>query len=244
MSYVPQNLTVFTAAAAGCMSGLVASGRQLKDILALDYSGYGLIANAFAQSFDTAWGNAAPDTLQVFMIQMQCKAVWEERNSRVTTASILPANYTVLSKSIIASVNALESIFAGQSIVPDLWMSGGVGPPGPPGPAGPGGPWTDVAAGATVAVVVGTSYKATSSGALVTFNLPSAPTDGSPIVIKAVGATTTNPIKIVAGAGDVTEDPNAAGTFSAIGDFVVLSTPGALYGIKYDITLHQWAMFL
>jgi hypothetical protein len=124
MAYVPQNLTVFTSAYAGCMSGLTASGRQPKDTVASDYAGYGFIAGAFAQAFDTAWGTPVPDTLQVFMIFLECKSVWDQRNSKVTSASLLFTNYTQLCNAIIASIMASESYFTGQSIVPSTWPSG------------------------------------------------------------------------------------------------------------------------
>jgi hypothetical protein len=104
--------------------------------------------------------------------------------------------------------------------------------------------WIPVAAGATVAVAANAAYKEDSTGALVTNNLLSAPPNGTTAIFKLEGISVLNPTKIVAGAGDTVEDPQNAGTFSAVAGFVVLSTIGALFGVKYDSVAHQWALFL
>lgn len=122
--YTPQNLTTFTAAYSGAMSGLVASGRRLQDAVSGDYTGYALIAGSFAQSFDTMWGAVAPDTLEVFMIEKACKGVWENRNSQVNTSSLTNANYDALSNSIIASIQASEAYFSANGITPAGWPGG------------------------------------------------------------------------------------------------------------------------
>jgi hypothetical protein len=127
MSYVPNNLTVFTTAYSGVISGFAASGRRILDPTVADYNPYAMIAGAFAQSFDTQWAispDVAPDTLQVFIIEKACKAVWENRDTALNTETLSPASYTALSKAIIALVIASENYFASQSITPNPWPSG------------------------------------------------------------------------------------------------------------------------
>jgi uncharacterized protein YceK len=115
------NVTEYTAAFSGCMSGLVASQRRLIDQISTDYTNFALLAGAFAQSFDQLWGNTVPDTLQVFMIEKACKAVWEERNNTVNTATLNPNTYNDLCASIIAMIQSCETFFTSQSVSPLPW---------------------------------------------------------------------------------------------------------------------------
>jgi hypothetical protein len=125
MAYSPQNLTVFTAAYAGCMAGLVASGRMPNDSLAADYSGYANITSAYAQSFDTVWGTVAPDTLQVMLIELASKAVWEQRNVAATLQTQSAGNYTALVTAIIAFITQGGTNVAALGITPNLWPTVG-----------------------------------------------------------------------------------------------------------------------
>ena len=151
MSYVPNNTTVFTAAYSGVLSGLAASGRVLTDRSSADYQPSSVIAGAFAISFDQVWGATAPDTLQVFIIEKTCKAVWENRDTILSTDSINPSTFTSLCQSIIALILAGETYFASQGISPLPWPSGGSGSgaTGATGASGPAG-----VAGATGAIGV------------------------------------------------------------------------------------------
>jgi hypothetical protein len=101
-----------------------------------------------------------------------------------------------------------------------------------------------VAAGATVTVAANAIYAADSTGALITFNLPSAPTDGALFIAKFVGASFPNPARINAGAGDIVENPQIPGTFSAVAGQVAISTIGASVAFKYQTTGARWLEFI
>jgi hypothetical protein len=127
-------------------------------------------------------------------------------------------------------------------------VPGATGATGPQGPTGPASIlsslWTTVAAGATVnPVIANTMYAADSTGATVTFILPSAPTDGTSFIAKLRGSTVSNPVRITAGAGDIVENPENPGTFSAVAGTVSMSTPGAVAGFKYQTSTSEWIQF-
>jgi len=104
-----------------------------------------MISGAFAQSFDLAWelnpDTDPPDTLQVFIIEKACKGVWENRNTEVSSETLLPGTFTELCNGVIALVMASEGYFTGQGITPNPW----------PTPGG-GGTVTSVAAGPGISV--------------------------------------------------------------------------------------------
>ena len=125
MSYTPNDKTVFTAAYSGVLSGFAASGRLLTDPDTAVYSKYAVIAGAFAQSFDEAWevnpDTVPPNTLQVFSIELFCKAVWESRDVELTTDTINPSTFTEQCSAIIAGILAGDTYFASQGITPNAW---------------------------------------------------------------------------------------------------------------------------
>jgi hypothetical protein len=129
--YTPVNLTVYTAAYSGAVSGLVGSSRWLLDSTIADYGGFTRIAGAFAMSFDLAWeadpDTNPPDTLQVFVIEKTCKAVWEDRDVLANSTTTNSSTFTAVSEAIIALILASEEYFAGQGITPAPWPSGGSG---------------------------------------------------------------------------------------------------------------------
>jgi len=129
--YTPVNLTVYTAAYSGAVSGLVGSSRWLLDSTLADYVGFTRIAGAFAMSFDLAWeadpNTNPPNTLQVFVIEKTCKAVWEDRDVLANSTTTNSSTFTAVSEAIIALILASEEYFAGQGITPAPWPSGGGG---------------------------------------------------------------------------------------------------------------------
>ena len=132
--YTPVNLTVYTAAYSGAISGLVGSSRWLLDSTTADYVGFTRIAGAFAMSFDLAWeadpDTNPPDTLQVFVIEKTCKAVWEDRDTLANARNTNSSTFTAVSEAIIALILASEEYFTGQGITPAPWPSGGLVGPG------------------------------------------------------------------------------------------------------------------
>jgi hypothetical protein len=129
MSYTPNDVLVFTAAYSGVISGFAASGRVILDATVADYGKNAVIAGAFAQSFDQAWeinpDTNPPDTLEVFIIEKACKAVWENRDTELTTETLEPASFTQICEAIIALILAGEGYFSAQGITPPPWPTGG-----------------------------------------------------------------------------------------------------------------------
>jgi hypothetical protein len=128
VSYTPNDKTVFTAAYSGVLSGFAASGRLLTDTDLAVYSKYAVIAGAFAQSFDEAWevspDTVPPNTLQVFIIETACKAVWENRDTELSTETLLPSTFTEQCNALIALVLSGGAYFTAQGISPNVWPSG------------------------------------------------------------------------------------------------------------------------
>jgi hypothetical protein len=126
--YSPINLTIYTAAYSGVISGLSASGRILLDTDDDDYAAFTTIAGTFAESLDIAWaaGPATnpPNTLQVFEIEKTCKGVWESRSPELNTATLDTSSFAETCNAIVALVEASSSYFASQGITPAAWPSG------------------------------------------------------------------------------------------------------------------------
>jgi hypothetical protein len=126
MVYVPNNVNVFTAAYAGAMAGMVVGARDVgTDAVTADYTTRAAVAGAFAESFDTAFGAVSPDVLQMLQIQAAAVSYWTERfcdydpSDPNQAAFLLPATYTPLCNTIIATIAAAEAFFASQGIVPN-----------------------------------------------------------------------------------------------------------------------------
>jgi hypothetical protein len=141
VTYTPINLTVYTAAYSGAISGLVGSSRWLEDKAVADYAGFTQIAGAFATEFDTAWetnpDTNPPNTLQVFVIEKTCKAVWESRDTLANATTTNSSTFATICESVIALVLASENYFTEQGITPAVWPSGsGSGATGATGPIG------------------------------------------------------------------------------------------------------------
>src|ERR1700690_1753455 len=129
MAYTPNNVLVYTAAYSGVISGFAASGRVILDPTVADYGKNAVIAGSFAASFDTAWeinpDTDPPDTLEVFIIEKACKAVWEQRDTELTTETLDPDSFTTICNAIIALIIAGEGYFERQGITPPPWGGGG-----------------------------------------------------------------------------------------------------------------------
>ena len=68
-----------------------------------------------------------PDTLEVFIIEKACKAVWENRDTELTSETLLPESFTTICEAIIALIIAGEGYFTSQGITPPPWPSGSSG---------------------------------------------------------------------------------------------------------------------
>lgn len=65
MTYIPQNVQIFTAAYAGCLAGMGVSDRIISSTNPLVYAGIASVAGAFSKAVDTAWGARATTLLDV-----------------------------------------------------------------------------------------------------------------------------------------------------------------------------------
>jgi len=89
-------------------------------------------------------------------------------------------------------------------------------------------------------------YECDSTGAVVTFNCPSNPPNGTSFLVKNVGATVAVPTKINAGGTDIIENPGGSaggpGTFSGAGGQVVMRNAGQIAAWKF--ASGRWIEFI
>lgn len=79
------------------------------------------------------------------------------------------------------------------------------------------------------------------TGAAVTFNLPTTPSDGDWFCWKAIGATFVNPITFTARGGAAVELYSTQGTFSgANGSTTSPQNPGMSSWMKYNAGSTRW----
>jgi hypothetical protein len=235
--YTPNNVCVYLKAAAGCLSGLGGSG-PYGDPLLGDFSGYARMADAYAQEFDTVWGVTVPSGFEEDAIFTASAAAWATRSPLPSTVAFIPGAYNGIVLGVIARVLEGNAQIVSEGVDPN-GCGGGIIPP----PPFPDGNWIDIAPGTTVSpVALGAMYKTDSTGALVQYVLPSGPVNGFTFLIKLVGGSVVNPVSLLPGAGDTCEDPQNAGTFSAVPVFI--STAGAIAAFKYDAPAHQWVEFI
>jgi hypothetical protein len=119
--YTPNNLFIFQAAFAGALAGMGASNRVPTDTIPTDPVNIGLtmVAGAFAQAYDTAWGSAVPSSLDVESTEDVCQSAWWGRSPQAfISANLSPANFTQLADALIAIVDAGDEYFAAQGITP------------------------------------------------------------------------------------------------------------------------------
>ena len=115
--YVPQNLTIFTAAFAGALAGMGSSGRVITDPIPADYSSYTDAAGAFAQAIDTTWGVTPATELDVQAMEECCESSFQGRSPPVGAPFNLASNYTGLAAAIVALVQEGDAYYASQGIV-------------------------------------------------------------------------------------------------------------------------------
>jgi hypothetical protein len=126
--YVPNNVLVYIAAYSGSISGMAVAGKLLTDDNPADYAAVCTVAGAFAESFDTEWGLAAPTDLDLSIIEEECEGAFNWRYPNTSKPNTMtPATYTAECKALIALVQASQAYFAGQGIVPPFPGGGGGG---------------------------------------------------------------------------------------------------------------------
>src|SRR5271165_6910677 len=184
--YTPLNIISFSAAYAGAVAGMGASGRIITDPTSADYLGVCNVALAYAESFDTVWGATLPTTYEALAIDQASAGVLQERNPPDGLPFTLASEWTGLVTAVIALIKEGDFVLTGQGITSPAWGGGGgsTGPTGPTGATGPTGP-----TGASVTGPTGPT------GATSTVAGPTGPTGATGIGITGptgpTGATST-----------------------------------------------------
>jgi len=114
--YIPNNAQVFTAAFAGCLAGMAASGRNPTSITPADYDNTVATVGAFAQEFDTLWALTPAATLELQTIEEACEGAWSGRAPLDDPSGIVPATWQPLCQGIITIVQAGLAYYTAQSI--------------------------------------------------------------------------------------------------------------------------------
>src|SRR5271165_846338 len=186
--YTPLNIISFSAAYAGAVAGMGASGRIITDPTSADYLGVCNVALAYAESFDTVWGATLPTTYEALAIDQASAGVLQERNPPDGLPFTLASEWTGLVTAVIALIKEGDFVLTGQGITSPPWGGGG----GSTGPTGP--------TGATGASVTGPTGPTGPTGATSTVAGPTGPTGPT----GATGATGTTGATGATGATGVT----------------------------------------
>lgn len=229
MAYSPNNLTVYTAAMAGAEIGLAVSGRPITSDSGSTYLIASECAEAYAESFDTAWGATSSDTFQVFTILDASEGYFRNRGAK----SIVPSDYTEIAFAIITAIGEGEAILASKGVTPAPWPSGGNSTLA----------LFNLAAGGTRNVVGGDNefivYDG-STGVQGIVNLPAngISVDGQIVVVSilssAPGSAPAMPnLQVNPGAGNQIENFNNDGQILATGTGFTATAQGACFGFRY-----------
>lgn len=118
MPYVPNNVSVYASAYAGAITGMGVSNRIPSSAVSASYALLAAQAGAWAEEFDTLWGLAAASSLDLSNIQSCSGAVWESRAPTPVAPFFTAATYAAEVASLVAIVQAAQTWFTGQAIVP------------------------------------------------------------------------------------------------------------------------------
>jgi hypothetical protein len=122
-SYSPINPDVYALAFQGAQSGITTFQVTNTDTTVADYSQFSVLAQAWAQTFDIAWGKSTRiDEVQAFGIMNGSFGFWAGSNTAspfITIPSV--ATFTPYVNGIIATIASSEANFASLNIVPPLW---------------------------------------------------------------------------------------------------------------------------
>ena len=116
MTYVPNNLDVYTAAYTSCLSSATAADKQPTSQVPASYAVAASVAGAFAQSFDTEWGVTPLTQVELDAIESIVEAAWFDRGP----SSIIPSTYSSLCRALIAIVKQAAVYYASQGITSPL----------------------------------------------------------------------------------------------------------------------------
>jgi hypothetical protein len=122
MSYDPLS-NAFYLAMAGDTAAQGAGGRPITSTEEGAYARECNAAYAFAEEFDTLWGNTEPDLYQAMAILQCCEAYWRDRDDDSTD----PTHYEGECQSIIALILEGSAVLAAGGITPPPFSPSGGG---------------------------------------------------------------------------------------------------------------------
>lgn len=112
MSYVPNNPAVYLAAFSGMLSATGTVGRGNADFSAI-------VADAFAQAVDEAWGPGSFTALDVESIRLACSALWTSRSPLSYPAAIDPQSYGTFATAVVALAQSGTARVIAEGIDPN-----------------------------------------------------------------------------------------------------------------------------
>jgi hypothetical protein len=119
--YTPLNVDVYLSAQAGAMAGMFVSGKQPTDQASEDYNNSVLLANSYAEEFDTQWGANDANESDIFQIQFYSTATWQNRTPSFNPAAREGTTYATLVGALIALIESVDANNAGNDITPPEW---------------------------------------------------------------------------------------------------------------------------
>jgi hypothetical protein len=105
---------------------MIAAGRILTHGSPASYNEYALVAQAWAQAFDTLWGIVPVGALEVQITEETSSSVWQERVPTATTTSTNPASWMQECMAAIAIIKRSLALYAANGY-PNPPISGGGG---------------------------------------------------------------------------------------------------------------------
>jgi hypothetical protein len=120
MSYTPLT-DAFYLAMSGDTAAQGAGGRPITSAIQTTYAREINAAFAFAQEFDTQWGDAPPDLYQAFAIAQCSESYWRNRDD----GSDVPDHYAASVAEIIALILEGSAVLTAAGITPPAFNTGG-----------------------------------------------------------------------------------------------------------------------
>ena len=117
--YSPNNSSVYTAVYTAALAAMNVSSRpfQAKNVIGY-YTDLASVAGAFAQAYDTVWGNRLTNSLDIELASLAVEALWETTSPPTSAVRSIPATYTDICNALIAMNAAARAYYAGQGVIP------------------------------------------------------------------------------------------------------------------------------
>jgi len=117
MSYIPNDVQVYTAAFTGCVGGMI-SERRITNGLSSSYSDIMRVADAWAQRVDSLW-SGTPTLLDLDNIEEISQAEFSNRlPNPKDPESTVPGTYTIVAMAMLAAVQSASNQYGNEGITP------------------------------------------------------------------------------------------------------------------------------